>query len=71
MIDIIIELLTQVKDELLTSEDRWGTLTETQYTKLLSSRIKLANIISMMEDLDKQITATKKVIETMGGVFNG
>ncbi len=71
MLDTIIELLTQVKDELLYNEDSWGTLTEAQYTKLLLSRIKVANVISMLEGLDQQITATKKVIETMGGVFNG
>lgn len=71
MLDIIIELLTQVKDELLYNEDSWGTLTEAQYTKLLLTRIKVANVISMLEGLEKQITATKRVIETMGGVFNG
>ena len=68
MINTMKLILESVKDELLTSEDRWGTLTETQYTKLLSSRIKVTNVISMLEGLDQQIIATRKVIETMGGV---
>ena len=68
MIDIMKIILESVKDELSTSEDRWGTLTETQYTKLLLSRIKVTNVISMLEDLNQQVVATRKVIETMGGI---
>ena len=67
MIDTMKLILESVKDELLPNEDRWGALTEAQSTKLYLSRIKIANIISMLESLDEQITAIKKVIETMGG----
>ena len=68
MIDTMKLILESVKNELLPNEDRWGKLTETQYTQLHLSRIKIANVISMLEALNQQITATKKVIETMGGV---
>ena len=68
MIDTMKLILESVKDELLTSEDRWGTLTESQYTKLHLSRMRVANVISMLESLEQQIIATRKVIETMGGI---
>lgn len=68
MIDTMKLILNNIKDELLPSEDRWGTLTEVQYTQLYLSRTKVINIISMLEGLNQQIAATRKVIETMGGV---
>lgn len=68
MIDTMKLILESVKNELLPSEDRWGELTETQYTQLHLSRIKVANIISMLEGLNQQMIATRKVIETMGGI---
>lgn len=68
MIDTMKLILNNIKDELLPNEDHWGTLTETQYTQLHLSRVKIMNIISMLEALNQQIIATRKVLETMGGV---
>lgn len=68
MMDTIKLILEAVKTELLPNEDRWGTLTEAQYTQLHLSRTKVMNIISMLEALDQQIVATRKVIESMRGV---
>ena len=68
MIDTMKLILETVKNELLPNEDRWGVLTEAQSTKLYLTRIKITNVISMLEGLNQQITATRKVIETMGGV---
>lgn len=68
MIDTMKLILETVKNELLPNEDRWGTLTEAQYTQLYLSREKVAHVISMLEGLHRQIIATKEVITTMGGV---
>lgn len=68
MIDTMRLILESIKNELLPNEDRWGTLTEAQYTQLYLSREKLVDVISMLEGLNQQITATRKAIETMGGV---
>ena len=68
MIDTMKLILKCIKDELLPSEDHWGELTEAQYTQLHLSRTKVMNIISMLEALNQQIIATRKVLETMGGV---
>lgn len=68
MIDTMKLILESVKNELLPNEDRWGELTETQYTQLYLSRTKVMNIISMLEGLEQQIVATRKIIGTMGGV---
>ena len=68
MIDIMKLVLEDVRVELLPNEDRWGTLTEPQYTQLYSAREKVTNVISILEGLNQQIIATRKVIETMGGM---
>ena len=68
MIDTMKLILKSVKDELLPNEDRWGTLTEAQYTRLYLSREKVAHVISMLEGLHQQITATREVITTMGDI---
>ena len=68
MIDTMKLILESVKNELLPSEDHWGELTEAQYTQLHLSRTKVMNIISMLEALNQQITATRKVLEIMGGI---
>lgn len=68
MIDTMKLILETAKNELLPNEDRWGTLTEAQSTKLYLTRIKIANVISMLESLNQQIIATRKAIETMGGI---
>ena len=65
MIDTMKLILNNIKDDLLPSEDRWGELTETQYTRLYLSRGKIEDIISMLEGLHQQIIATRKVIGTM------
>ena len=68
MIDTMKLILNNIKDELLPSEDHWGELTETQYTQLHLSRTKVMNVVSMLEGLNQQITAIRKVLEIMGGV---
>lgn len=68
MLDTMKLILNNIKDELLPSEDHWGELTEAQYTQLHLSRTKVMNIISMLEALNQQITATRKVLEIMGGI---
>lgn len=68
MIDTMKLILNNIRDELFPSEDRWGELTETQYTQLYLSRGKIEDVISMLEGLHQQIIATRKVIGTMGGV---
>ena len=68
MIDTMKLILNNIKNELLPNEDRWGELTETQYTQLYLSRGKIEDVISMLEGLHQQIIATRKVIGTMGGV---
>ena len=68
MIDTMKLILETTKNELLPNEDRWGTLTEAQSTKLYLSRTKITNVISMLESLNQQIIAARKAIETMGGI---
>lgn len=68
MMDTMKLILESIKNELLPNEDRWGTLTETQSTKLYLSREKVEHVLLMLEGLQLQIIATRKVIETMGGV---
>ena len=68
MIDTMKLILETAKNELLPNEDRWGTLTEAQSTKLYLTRIKIANVISMLDGLNQQIIGTRKAIETMGDV---
>ena len=68
MIDTMKLILNNIKDELLPNEDRWGELTEPQYTQLYSVREKVMSVILMLEGLDQQVIATRKVIETMGDV---
>ena len=68
MIDTMKLILETAKNELLPNEDRWGELTEAQSTKLYLTRIKIANVISMLEGLNQQIIAARKAIETMGGI---
>ena len=65
MIDTIIELLTQVKDELLYNEDSWGTLTETQTDKLIHSRWKVVYVIAMLEGVKKYIDSFNSLIRFM------
>ena len=68
MIDTMKLILETAKNELLPNEDRWGTLTEAQSTKLYLTRTKIANVISMLDSLNQQVIATRKTIETMGGI---
>ena len=68
MIDTMKLILNNIKDDLLPSEDRWGELTEAQYTRLYLFREKVAHVISMLEGLHQQIIATREVIGTMRGV---
>lgn len=65
MIDTIIELLTQVKDELLYNEDRWGTLTEDQTGKLIHTRCKVVYVIAMLEGVKKYIDSFNSLIRFM------
>ena len=68
MMDTMKLILESIKNELLPNEDRWGELTETQYTQLHLSREKVEHVLLMLEGLQLQIIATRKVIGTMGGV---
>lgn len=68
MIDIIKMILEIVKDELIPNEDRWGELSEAQYTQLYLSRQKIENVILMLEGIAEQIRATRRIIGTMGGI---
>ena len=68
MIDTMKMILEIIKNELLPNEDRWGELSETQYTQLYLSRGKVEDVILMLEGLSQQIRATRKIIGTMGGV---
>lgn len=68
MIDTMRMILEIIKNELLPNEDRWGELSEAQYTQLYLSRGKIEDVILMLEGLHQQIIATRKVIGTMGGV---
>lgn len=65
MIDIIIELLTQVKDELLYNEDSWGTLSENQINRILHSRCKVFYVITMLEGIKKQLDSFNNLIKFM------
>ena len=65
MIDTIIELLTQVKDELLYNEDSWGTLTEEQIDKVSHTRCKVFYIITMLEGIKKYLDSLNNLIKFM------
>ena len=65
MIDTIIELLTQVKDELLYNEDSWGILTEKQTDKLIHTRCKVVYVISMLEGIKKYLDNFNSLIRFM------
>lgn len=65
MIDTIIELLTQVKDELLYNEDRWGTLTVDQTNKLIHIRCKVVYVIAMLEGVKKCVDGLNNLIRYM------
>ena len=68
MIDIAKEIIRQIKTELLPNEDRWGTLTEDQYTQLYISRNKILSLETIIEGLQNELNACKNLIELMGGV---
>lgn len=65
MIDIIIELLTQVKDELLYNEDSWGVLSEDQINRILHSRCKVFYVITMLEGIKKYLDSFNNLIKFM------
>lgn len=65
MIDTIIELLTQVKDELLYNEDSWGTLTEKQIDKVTHTRCKVVYVISMLEGIKKYLDSFNSLVRFM------
>ena len=44
MIDIANEIIEQLKTDLLPTEDRWGELTENQYTRLYTARKKVLGL---------------------------
>ena len=65
MIDTIIELLTQTKDEILYNEDSWGTLTEKQIDKLIHTRCKVVYVITMLEGVKKYVDSFNSLIRFM------
>ena len=65
MIDIIIELLTQVKDELLYNEDSWGILSEDQINRILHSRCKVFYVITMLDGIKKYLDSFNNLIKFM------
>ena len=65
MLDTIIELLTQVKNELLYNEDSWGTLTEDQTNRIIYTRCKVVYVISMLEGVKKYIDSFNSLIKFM------
>lgn len=65
MLDTIIELLTQVKDELLYNEDSWGTLTENQVDRIIHTRCKVLYIICMLEGVKTYINSFNNLIKFM------
>lgn len=65
MINTIIELLTQVKDELLYNEDSWETLAENQIDKLIHTRCKIVYVITMLEGVKKYIDSFNSLIKFM------
>lgn len=65
MLDTIIELLTQVKDELLYNEDSWGTLTEDQVEKIIHARCKVLYVAGMLEGIKKYVDNFNSLIKFM------
>ena len=65
MLDTIIELLTQVKDELLYNEDSWGSLGIDQINKLTHTRCKVVYLISMLEGVKKYFDSFHTLIRFM------
>ena len=65
MIDTIIELLTQVKDELLYNEDSWETLTEKQIDKIIHARCRVVYVITMLEGVKKYLDGLNNLIRFM------
>ena len=62
MLDTIIELLTQVKEELFYNEDSWGTLTEDQTDRIIHTRCKVVYVITMLEGVKKYIDGFNSLI---------
>ena len=65
MLDTIIEVLTQVKDELFYNEDSWGTLTESQADRIIHTRCKVLYAICMLEGVKTYIDSFNKLIRFM------
>lgn len=65
MINTTIELLTQVKDELLYNEDSWGTLSEDQITRIIHARCKVLYVITMLEGIKKYLDNLNNLIRFM------
>ena len=65
MLDIMIEVLTQVKDELFYNEDSWGTLTESQVDRIIHTRCKVLYTICMLEGFKKYIESFNSLIRFM------
>lgn len=65
MLDTIIELLTQVKEELFYNEDSWGTLTEDQVDRIIHIRFKVVYVVGMLEGIKKYIDSFNSLIKFM------
>ena len=65
MLDTIIELLTQVKEELFYNEDSWGTLTENQVDRIIHTRCKVLYVVSMLEGVKKYVDSFNSLIRFM------
>ena len=65
MLDTIIELLTQAKDELFYNEDSWGTLTEDQVDKIVHTRCKVLYVVGMLEGIKKYVDSFNSLIKFM------
>lgn len=68
MIDIANEIIEQLKTDLLPTEDRWGELTENQYTRLYTARKKVLSLEVLIDSLQGELTASKSLISLMGDV---
>ena len=68
MIDIANEIIEQLKTDLLPTEDRWGELTENQYTRLYTVRKKVLSLEVLIDGLQSELTASKSLISLMGDV---
>lgn len=65
MLDTIIEILNQAKDELFYNEDSWGTLPESQVDKIIHARCKVLYAICMLEGVKKYIDSFNNLIRFM------